>query len=229
MALADLFVDEAAEPTPATTPKKSKTTIGDAVAGSEAELQLAQAMMEKVEAELTTAIRASFHGKENDSAIDQASTAREAAAKALKLAERKLEAARADARSMAIKAEKEKAFADWSKAIALADARAKALKSFSKTISAFAQDWAEVKRLNDELYGALPAKLDLDGAKMRVHAIADLAAKEMARLGVEWADNTPPSILVSFRPFDEIMADTPAVIRGWRDQLTAWTDNDTEH
>lgn len=228
MALSDLFEDEAAEPVAVTPPKKVKPQPVDLLAGSEARVSEAQQIYEKCEAVFAALVRRAVKGENLGAEIDAAEDKRFAAEKALKLAQRMAEAAKAEAKEQAIKAKRERMAADWSKAITLADARAKALKSLSQTIKAFAEDWIEVKRLNEELYGALPARLDLDGAKMRLHAVADLIRKEMSRQGVEWADDTPPSILISLRPFDEIMAETPSVIRGWRDQLTA-TPDETEH
>lgn len=223
MALSDLFADEAAEPMAANPPKAKRAQPVD----FEIRLSEAQAVLEKAEAIFAEVARANIRGENDSAAIEEALASRYAAEKGVAIAQQLLEAARADAKEQAIKAERDSTMADWSKAIALADARAKALKSLSQSIRAFAEDWIEVKRLNEELYGALPAKLDLDAAKMRVNAIADLTRKEMSRQGIEWADDTAPSVLISFRPFDEIMAETPAVIRGWRDQLTAWSEDVT--
>lgn len=223
MALSDLFADEAAEPMAATPAKPKRAQPVD----FEIRLSEARAVLEKAEAVLAKVVRANYHGENNGAAIEEAMASRYAAEKGVAIAQQMLEVAKDEANKQAIKAERDSTMADWSKAIALAEARAKALKSLSQTIRAFAEEWIEVKRLNEELYGALPAKLDLDAAKMRLNTVADLIRKEMCKQGVEWADETAPSVLISFRPFDEIMAETPAVIRGWREQLTSWADDVT--
>ena len=216
MALADLFDDpEMVALAKDKSQPHSKTKAlspDDIIKDEEAKLAAARNELDNAESALGKALREKLKGGADK--VSEAYTALERATLNISLAEKAVEVARQIAKEAAISAEQENAIRDWSKAVKVADERLTALKSLSKSVSAFAQAWTEVVRLNEELFTACPAKLDMDAALMRINSIETLVRIEMARLGVPWAHDMSPSILHTQPAFDEVISSTPSVIRG---------------
>lgn len=227
MDISEIFGEPASEPV-AATPKKPKAApaTDDPVAAGEARVSEAARVYAKCEAVLNALmLRVADAGENLGSEIDDAEDKRFAAERALKLAQRAAEAARQTAKEKALQAERDDAAAKWEKAIALANARATVAKALHRDLKAFAQSWTQFVDLNNQLFDAIPVKLDPDAAKLRIPGVVGMVRVELTRHGATWASDISASVLSNFPAMDEALAETPAVIRGWRDQMTSWAEH----
>lgn len=224
MALADLFDDpDMVAPVKEKSATNNKRIPPDEMLrAEEAKLAAANEELAQAKENLGKALRAKHIGNGNETDVSKAHSALEKASSHVILATKSLEIAREIANEFRIAEERDRSIEDWSKAVKTADDRLAACKSLSKAVDAFAKAWTEVARLNEELFAACPTKLDIDAAKMRINSLEDMVRLEMARRGVEWAHEMSPSVRISQPTFDEVMAATPGVIRGWSNQLTSW-------
>lgn len=105
----------------------------------------------------------------------------------------------------------------WDRALTVAGERQRALESVTAVAETFAKQWAEVLRLNSELYAALPYIEDIDGALLRAQDLEVLLREELRRLGLDWAITSliakvdTPTMLHKIEQL-------PDLFRRWRDK-----------
>ena len=107
----------------------------------------------------------------------------------------------------------------WSKAHKLAESRVKHINRVAEAIRGFADEYAALMQINQQLYDVLPNRVDPDGACLYNLAVEEKIRQEMVRLGVSWAIHHPWGA-VSMPVLADYFAPTPDLIRRWHEADT---------